>query len=95
MSTGPSWRSLAALLKVVAAGEGMQQKLWSRASPVTGRCLAGRGSRSGLLQGVLRDAAQVGGDSVELTVFPDGRAIVGGGSQPDFARGIYARYVGH
>ena len=50
---------------------------------------------SGLLQGVLRDAAQVDGDSVELTVFPDGRAIVGGGSQPDFARGIYARYVGH
>ena len=50
---------------------------------------------SGLLKGILRDSPGPGSGSIELTVFPDGRAIVGGGTQPDFARGIYARYVGH
>jgi adenylyltransferase/sulfurtransferase len=30
----------------------------------------------------------------ELTVFPDGRAIVKGTSDPAVARGLYARYVG-
>jgi adenylyltransferase/sulfurtransferase len=33
-------------------------------------------------------------DSYELTVFPDGRAIIKGTTDPGVARGIYARYVG-
>jgi molybdopterin-synthase adenylyltransferase len=33
-------------------------------------------------------------DGYELTVFADGRAIVGGTSDPAQARTIYARYVG-
>ena len=49
---------------------------------------------SGLLKGTLSDSGSSLGKPVELTVFPDGRAIVGGGSQIEFARGIYARYVG-
>ncbi|MEE2681928.1 MAG: ThiF family adenylyltransferase [Planctomycetota bacterium] len=49
---------------------------------------------SGLLKGTLSEDAG-DGRSIELTVFPDGRAIVGGGSPPDQARGIYARYIGH
>ena len=49
---------------------------------------------SGLLKGTLSDAS--GGDDrpVELTVFPDGRAIVGGGTRLDHARGIYSRFIG-
>jgi molybdopterin/thiamine biosynthesis adenylyltransferase len=34
-------------------------------------------------------------DAYELTVFPDGRAIVGGTSDAALARTIYAKYVGH
>jgi adenylyltransferase/sulfurtransferase len=30
-----------------------------------------------------------------LTVFPDGRALVGGVQDPVLAQGLYARYVGH
>ena len=30
----------------------------------------------------------------ELTVFPDGRAIIGGTDEPDVARSLYARFVG-
>jgi adenylyltransferase/sulfurtransferase len=33
-------------------------------------------------------------DSYQLTVFSDGRAIVGGTSDPAVARSVYARYVG-
>ncbi len=33
-------------------------------------------------------------ESFELTVFPDGRAIVKGTTDPGVARGVYARYVG-
>lgn len=33
-------------------------------------------------------------ENYELTVFPDGRAIVKGTTDPGIARGIYARYVG-
>ena len=49
---------------------------------------------SGLLKGTLSDEDGKGEHLVELTVFPDGRAIVGGGSHLDYARGIYARYIG-
>jgi adenylyltransferase/sulfurtransferase len=34
-------------------------------------------------------------DGYELTVFPDGRAIIKGTSDEDKARALYARYVGH
>jgi len=33
-------------------------------------------------------------DSYELTVFPDGRAIIKGTTDPGIARSLYARYVG-
>ena len=33
-------------------------------------------------------------ESYELTVFPDGRAIVKGTQDPSVARGLYARYIG-
>jgi adenylyltransferase/sulfurtransferase len=33
-------------------------------------------------------------DSYELTVFPDGRTIVKGCTDPTLARTLYARYVG-
>jgi adenylyltransferase/sulfurtransferase len=33
-------------------------------------------------------------ESYELTVFPDGRAIIKGTTDPAIARGVYARYVG-
>lgn len=35
------------------------------------------------------------GDPFEFTVFPDGRAIIKGTSEPDRARTLYAKYVGH
>jgi adenylyltransferase/sulfurtransferase len=35
------------------------------------------------------------GDPYEFTVFPDGRAIIKGTSDPDRARTLYAKYVGH
>jgi len=47
-----------------------------------------------LLRGVFR--AEVGDEDapIELTLFPNGRAIVKGTTEPDMARSIYARYVG-
>jgi adenylyltransferase/sulfurtransferase len=33
-------------------------------------------------------------DPYELTVFPDGRAIIKGTSDPGVARSLYARYIG-
>ena len=35
------------------------------------------------------------GADYEFTVFPDGRAIIKGTSEPDRARTLYAKYVGH
>ena len=35
------------------------------------------------------------GSEYEFTVFPDGRAIIKGTSEPDKARTLYAKYVGH
>ena len=34
-------------------------------------------------------------DGYEFTVFPDGRAIIKGTSDPDKAKSLYAKYVGH
>lgn len=47
-----------------------------------------------LLRGVLSAERGDNGDDVELTVFPDGRAIIKGTSEPDKARSIYAKYIG-
>lgn len=47
-----------------------------------------------LLRGSLRDERGDRGTPVELTVFTDARAIIGGVSAIDRARAIYARYVG-
>ena len=33
-------------------------------------------------------------DDYEITLFPDGRAIIKGMDDPDLARSLYARYVG-
>ena len=43
---------------------------------------------------MLRAALSEGGQDYELTLFPDGRAIVKGTQAPATARSIYARYVG-
>jgi len=43
---------------------------------------------------MLRASVDSGAGPVELTVFPDGRAIVRGTSEPAAARSVYARYVG-
>jgi adenylyltransferase/sulfurtransferase len=33
-------------------------------------------------------------DGCDLTVFPDGRAIIKGTHDPAVARGLYAKYIG-
>ena len=47
-----------------------------------------------LLRGRFARESGESGEPVELTVFPDGRAIVGGTGRPEFARAIYDRYIG-
>lgn len=47
-----------------------------------------------MLQGVFDRERSPEGDAVELVVFADGRAIVKGSPEPEFARAIYARFVG-
>jgi len=37
---------------------------------------------------------RLGVDDFEITVFPDGRAIIGGTNDPAVARSIYAKYIG-
>ena len=46
------------------------------------------------LRGVFTSEAGDAGSPLELTVFPDGRAIVKGTTHASRARGIYARYIG-
>ena len=46
------------------------------------------------LRGRIRGVEGESGDPVDLTVFPDGRAIIGGSTEPEFARSIYARFIG-
>ena len=50
--------------------------------------------RGGSLHGQLRNVAGIGGDPVELTIFADGRAIVGRCSDETIARSIYDRFIG-
>ena len=33
-------------------------------------------------------------DGYEITLFPDGRAIIKGVEDPDLAKSLYARYIG-
>ena len=47
-----------------------------------------------LLRGTLTQEQGDNNGSIELTVFPDGRAIVKGTDEPDRARNIYDKYVG-
>jgi molybdopterin/thiamine biosynthesis adenylyltransferase len=44
---------------------------------------------------MLRAELQEGGTSYQLTVFPDGRAIIKGTADIATARGLYAKFVGH
>ena len=50
--------------------------------------------RGGSLHGQLRNVAGLGGEPVELTIFADGRAIVGRSSDETIARSIYDRFIG-
>ena len=50
--------------------------------------------RGGSLHGQLRNIPGLGGDPVELTIFADGRAIVGRCSDESIARSIYDRFIG-
>ena len=50
--------------------------------------------RGGSLHGQLRNIAGIGGEPVELTIFADGRAIVGRCSDETIARSIYDRFIG-
>ena len=43
---------------------------------------------------MLRASISDGGNAYTLSLFPDGRAIVHGTSEPNMARSVYARYVG-
>ena len=48
-----------------------------------------------LLRGAFRDELDDEGETpVELTLFPDGRALFHGVTRPDHARSLYARYLG-
>ncbi|MFI4897228.1 MAG: ThiF family adenylyltransferase [Phycisphaerales bacterium JB059] len=48
----------------------------------------------GVVRGELHAEPGEDGGRVRLTVFSDGRAIVGGTTDPTRARGVYARYIG-
>ena len=50
--------------------------------------------RCGSLHGQLRNVPGLGGEPVELTIFADGRAIVGRCSDETIARSIYDRFIG-
>ncbi len=61
------------------------------------RTLAAHGNfgvHDGLLRGTLREVRSPDQSPIELTLFPDGRAIVRPSTDPEFARAIYDRFVG-
>lgn len=47
-----------------------------------------------LLRGVFSGERNADGEAIELTLFPDGRAIIKGTPETEAARSIYAKYVG-
>ncbi len=50
--------------------------------------------RDGVIRGVFEEVAAPDGGTVTLTLFSDGRSVVEGDSDPAWARGILARFVG-
>jgi len=50
--------------------------------------------QDGALRGVFTAERSPEADPVELTLFADGRAIVGGATDPAWARGVYDRFIG-
>ena len=48
----------------------------------------------GALRGTLHQERSASGDAVELVVFADGRAIIGGDTDLSWAQGIYNRFIG-
>ena len=50
--------------------------------------------RGGSLHGQLRNVPGLGGEPVELTIFADGRAIIGRCGDETIARSIYDRFIG-
>lgn len=82
-------------VQIVPAG-GSQRAVSMDLEALAGR-LAAHGSfalSGGLLMGTITGLEGEEGESIELTVFPDGRAIVRGSIEPEFARSVYARFVG-
>jgi len=47
-----------------------------------------------LLRGTFGAERSPAGDPIELTLFPNGRAILVGTTEPDVARALYAKYIG-
>jgi adenylyltransferase/sulfurtransferase len=47
-----------------------------------------------LVRGRFDHERSTAGDPIELTLFPNGRAIIFGTTEPEQARSIYAKYVG-
>jgi adenylyltransferase/sulfurtransferase len=47
-----------------------------------------------LLRGTFSSERSSGGDPIELTLFPNGRAVLSGITEPEIARALYARYIG-
>ena len=59
--------------------------------------LAGKGAfkvGDGALRGTFNDERSASGQPVELVVFADGRAIIGGDTDPTWAQGLYNRFIG-
>lgn len=50
--------------------------------------------RDGALRGTLNGMRSPEGNPIEVTLFADGRAIIGGSTDPDFARSVYERFIG-
>lgn len=86
---------------VTLCGRNSVQITPERAAPIDLEALAARLAPHGdftatrfLARGTLHDERGDSGSSIELTLFPDGRAIISGTSRPDAARAIHARYIG-
>lgn len=86
---------------VSLCGRGSVQVIPERAGMIDLPALAARlgahgafGATRFLVRGTLEHERGDGRGPVTLTVFPDGRAIIGGVTRLDAARVLYARYVG-
>ena len=49
----------------------------------------------GVLRGTIHDERSPSDQAIEITVFPDGRAIIQGDVDLAWARGVHARFLGH